>query len=310
MSRQASCYTTPMIRKTDSWWLGICGCPRCGKRLNRTEATVLRCKTCGVYPVLGGVPVLVPEPARWCAGFYESALTSLAEVGLADDESVMTLRVFAEGLRSEEAQRFGDDWTKEELEGRAPPSMVTGVGTQAMNELVSLAEVQSVRDWLASRAVGPVVVEVGCGAGLLSEKLAGAKRLLCIDESLRAVLQSSQRSGGLPVVGDAAALPLQSNSVDSLVAENVIDLLDAPGDFFESAYRVLKRKGQVLLCTPDPSLGDPEHDDSIAAALAEGIGFRVDEQLDGAPWLRRHSSRHLEVYLVQALALTKQKRLV
>jgi SAM-dependent methyltransferase len=255
--------------------------------------------------VLGGAPILVPEPAQWCAAFYDSALSALAEVALADDVSVSTLRAFADGMRGAEAQRFADDWTREELEGRAPPVMVEGVGTQALNELVALSEVQSVREWLASRVEGRCVVEVGCGAGVLSEKLSPAKQLVVIDSSLRAVLQASQRSGGYPVVGDAMSLPLQKASVDSLVAENVVDLLEAPGDFFVGAQQALKKRGRLLVCTPEPSLNDPDQDDATLAKLAEGVGFVVSDVLDGAPWLRRHSPRHLEVYLVQALCLIK-----
>ncbi len=286
------------------WSLSVLGCPRCSKKL-AAAGTVLRCRSCGVYPVLGGVPILVPEPARWCASFYDSALAALAEVSLADDLSLSTLRAFAEGLPGEEAQRFGDDWTREELEGRAPPTMIEGVGSQALAELITLSEVQSVREWLAARVEGDCVVEVGCGAGLLSEKLSAAKRLVVIDLSLRAVLQASQRSGGLPVVGDATAVPVQKGVVDSLVAENVVDLLEAPGDFFVSAHRALRHRGRLLLCTPEPSLNDPEHDDSTVASLAQGVGFKVDDLLEGAPWLRRHSPRHLEVYLVQALSLRR-----
>ena len=286
------------------WALSVLGCPRCAKKLV-AAGTVLRCRRCGVYPVLGGAPILVPEPARWCASFYDSALAALAEVGLADDLSLSTLRAFADALPGEEAQRFADDWTREELEGRAPPTMIDGVGSQALNELATLSEVQSVREWLAARVEGDCVVEVGCGAGLLSEKLSAAKRLVVVDVSLRAVLQASQRSGGLPVVGDATSLPVQKASVDSLVAENVVDLLEAPGDFFVSAHQALRKKGRLLLCTPEPSLNDPERDDSTLASLAEGVGFKVNELLEGAPWLRRHSSRHLEVYLVQALSLSR-----
>ncbi len=291
------------MKHAPEWALTVLGCPRCARRLKADGSTVLRCKECGVFPVLGGAPILVPEPARWCAAFYESALAALTEVGLADDLSLSTLRAFADGMRGEEPERFGDDWTREELEGRAPPTLVDGVGSQALNELVTLSEVQSVREWLASRVTGDCVVEVGCGAGLLSEKLSSAKHLVVIDLSLRSVLQASQRSGGYPVVGDAEVLPLQKASVDSLVAENVIDLLEEPGAFFERAKTSLKKRGQLLLCTPEPSLGDPQGDDSKMVELAATAGFKVLEVLDGAPWLRRHSTRYLEVYLVQALSL-------
>lgn len=288
-----------------SWATRVLGCPRCGRSLVGS-GTLLRCSgRCGVYPVLGGAPVLVPEPARWCAVFYESALAALAEVGLVDDGSLSTLRAFADGMKGQPPERFGDDWTREELEGRAPPELVEGVGSQALHELVTLSEVQSVREWLASRIEGDTVIEVGCGAGMLSEKLSSAKRLVVMDVSLRAVLQASQRSGGLPVVADAVGLPLQKGMVDTLVAENVIDLLEAPDEFLTEAQRVLRKKGRLLLSSPEPALRDPEHDDATLTMLAEKIGFTVDESLDGAPWLRRHSTRHLEVYLVQALSLRR-----
>jgi len=288
-----------------AWATKVLGCPRCGKPL-KAAGTVLRCtRRCGVYPVLGGAPVLMPEPARWCAAFYESALAAMAEVGLADDASLSTLRAFAESMQGEPPERFGDDWTREELEGRAPPTLIDGVATQALQELITLSEVQSVREWLASRIEGDCVVEVGCGAGVLSEKLSAAKRLVVIDVSLRAVLQASQRSGGLPVVADATGLPLQKGVVDTLVAENVVDLIDAPDEFLTEAQRVLRKRGRLLISSPEPSLRDPERDDATLIRLAENIGFTVSESLDGSPWLRRHSTRHLEVYLVQGLSLTR-----
>jgi ubiquinone/menaquinone biosynthesis C-methylase UbiE len=102
---------------------------------------------------------------------------------------------------------------------------------------------------------------------------------------------------------DAQALPLRAKSLDGLLAENVVDLVDDPEAFFTSAKLALKPKGALLISSPAPSLQSPDEDDRMLARIARSAGFTVDESADGLPWLRRNSGRFLEVWLVQVLAL-------
>jgi SAM-dependent methyltransferase len=148
---------------------------------------------------------------------------------------------------------------------------------------------------------------VGCGAGARSEVLAQrVERLVVADLSLRAVLRARARAARhdaevAGVVLDAQALPLRRASLDLLVAEHLVDLLDEPFEFLSQARAAVKKGGTLLVTTPEPSFGFGE--DAALEALARRARFKVVERRDGLPWLRVNSSRFVETYLVQALAL-------
>jgi SAM-dependent methyltransferase len=266
-----------------------------------------RCGACGPYPVLGDVPVLVADPSAYCATFHAAILAALAEQGMADREVVAVVEAFAEG-RAEAPQAFGDDWTPHEDSGDAAPVPVKGAATRALGTLLRVAREDGPASWLESR-MRPVdlALEVGCGAGERSEALAQhARRLLVGDLSLRAVFRARARAARhdaevAGVVMNAEALPVKRGALDLLVAEHVVDLLDEPFEFLTQARQALGRKGELLVTTPEPSLGFGE--DAALERLAVRAKFRVKERRDGLPWLRVNSARFVECYLVQALAL-------
>lgn len=104
------------------------------------------------------------------------------------------------------------------------------------------------------------------------------------------------------MVMNAQALPVRKGTLHLLVAEHVVDLLDEPFDFLTQARAALHKQGSLLITTPEPSLGFGE--DDALEGLAVRAKFRVQERRDGLPWLRVNSSRFVETYLVQALALS------
>lgn len=289
------------------WSSSVLRCPRCGGGLEMGPH-LARCAPCGPYPVLGGVPVLVTNPSDYCATFHDAILAALAEQGLADREGVAVVEAFAEG-RHEAAQSFGDDWTSHEISGTPPPRPVKGAATRALSTLLSVAHKHGPGRWVEGK-LHPVklALEVGCGAGgralLLAQK---AQRLVLGDISLRAVLRARARAARheadvVGVVMNAQALPLRRGSMDVVVAEQVVDLLDEPFEFLTQARAMLTRQGRLLITTPEPSLGFGG--DEALERLAERAGFRVLERRDGLPWFRVSSPRFVECYLVQALEMS------
>ncbi|MGV3623025.1 MAG: methyltransferase domain-containing protein [Archangium sp.] len=285
--------------KNDAWWFDVLVCPACGGALCDGGA-LARCDECGPFPVLAGVPVLVADPYSWCARFRESILATLAEFDAADAQSVEVVRAFA-GESNAAPELFGDDWTEHELRGEAAPVPVKGPAATTLKSLFAQAGKSGPGAWLAAHMQRALVaVEVGCGAGERSEMLAmRADKLVVADLSLRAVLTARKRAARFRadvfgVVMDAENLPLAPKSVDVLMAEHVVDLLDAPEAFFESAAAAVTKKGRVLVTTPDPM----ELEDLAAEAK-----LKVIARADGLPWLRVNSERFVELYLVRALAL-------
>ncbi len=274
-----------------------CPMPECGGGLATTaDPGVITCMRCEApWPVLAGVPVLVPNPGAWLAAHRESVLACLAECGAATPAAVDLIDTFAEHFPGEEALRFGDDWTAAERAGAPPPIPLEGAPA-ALGQLLdtsSSAGPEGRLDALLGEVTG-TVLEVGPGAGGLSVRLAPRCRLLVVaDLSLRAVLVARDRTpGAFGLVADASWLPLRPGTVDAVVAANVFDLLDDAEPFLDGAAEALADGGLLALSAPEDIVIDVE----------AHPGFVVEAVEDAVPWIRAHDPRHYEMYLVQVVA--------
>lgn len=272
--------------------LDLIACPACGGRLAVADrdGLVLACRRCPArYPVLGGVPIVVPAPATYLAAYRDAVLATLADAGRATRRAVEVVRAFAEAAGPAEPLAFGDDWVAREDARPAPATDDAAIArwlTDVPDPTAGIAALVP--------ASARVVVEVGCGAAGLTRALVARDRLVvAADLSLRAVLRSLGR-GVDGVVADAEALPFRPRSIDALCAVNLIDLLGLPDEFLVGASAALRATGRAILTTPDPSLASGD-DDTFARALA-AAGFTVDEYRRGTPWLRAHSPRHYQLY--------------
>ncbi|MEZ4404091.1 MAG: methyltransferase domain-containing protein [Kofleriaceae bacterium] len=254
----------------------------------------LRCRACGaVYPVLAGVPVVVPSPMDYLASYRDPVLATLAELGAATPAAVALVDQFAAPARGRaEPLGFGDDWTVDEGDAARPPA-ATADATIA-GWLAAVPD-PSARLAAAVPADADVVVEVGCGGNLLARQLARRGRTVVVaDLSFRAVARTVAATGALGVVVDAAALPFGAGTVDAVVAANLLDLLDEPGGFVAGAVAALAPAGALILSTPDPALGTDEP--GFLAGLLADHGLTATTIAAGVPWLRAHSSRYFQLY--------------
>lgn len=96
------------------------------------------------------------------------------------------------------------------------------------------------------------VLDVGCGTGaviaLLHEKYPD-KRYTGLDltPDMIAAAQAKRLPGTEFVVGDAENLPFADESFDALLCSNSFHHYPNPSAFFESAHRVLRRGGRLIL---------------------------------------------------------------
>ncbi len=268
----------------------------------------LPCAECELsWPVLGGVPFLVPDPAAYLSSYRESVLTTLVEVGLASAAALALVDEFCEGHQSD-VMRYADDWTSQEVGAEVGELAEGGAARAAFQALLHQERegglVQTLLGMLGDKEAG-TIIEVGPGAGGLSSQLADrCQELLLIDFSLRSVLRAQRacaagRAQVAAVVGDASSLELASDKASLVVAANLVDLLDQPDSFLIAASRWLVRDGGLILSTPDPSLGGER--DEFVRELLESLEFSVDEVVDGIPWIRMHSPRYSQLYWLQAL---------
>lgn len=116
---------------------------------------------------------------------------------------------------------------------------------------------------------GAVLVDLGCGAGLLAPYLAGkGYRHVGVDLTASALAQAAEH-GVTPVRGDVLHAPLGDGCADVVTAgeilEHVVDLRVAVGE----ACRLLRRGGLLVL------------DTLAATALARVVAVTVAERLPG-----------------------------
>lgn len=170
---------------------------------------------------------------------------------------------------------------------RAPVSSIVF----PLSRLEKLRRIESWHFWFVSRRelvasllrrevrAGETLLDVGCGTGAnLALAAAGIRRLgvdIHIEELTRGMLQ-----------GDATSLPLRPESVDVVLALDVLEHVDDDAMLAEVA-RVLRRGGRLIATVPavralwsvrDEAAGHRRrYDRSTLRALALRHGFRVRE---------------------------------
>jgi SAM-dependent methyltransferase len=128
---------------------------------------------------------------------------------------------------------------------------------------------------IAALAAGATVVDIGCGAGmdlLLAARAVGPNgRAIGVD--MTASMAERARTGARMLgatqvevrVGDALDLPVESESVDFVISNGVLNLTPDKGKAFSEVLRVLKPGGQFLY-----------GDIVVASELSESIRRDID----------------------------------
>jgi 2-polyprenyl-6-hydroxyphenyl methylase / 3-demethylubiquinone-9 3-methyltransferase len=118
---------------------------------------------------------------------------------------------------------------------------------------------------------GALLVDVGCGAGLLAPHLAGkGYRHVGIDLTVSA-LEQARTHGVRPLNGDAVALPLADTTADVVVAGEILEhVTDLPGTVAELC-RILRPGGLLVLDTLN------------ATAVSRLIVVHLGERMPGVP---------------------------
>jgi SAM-dependent methyltransferase len=290
-------------------------CPRCGADLPFTPAapteeddgvSELTCEEGCVYPALGGVPLLLVDAEGYIGRHRESLVTTLAEEDRLSRSTLATIRAFA---ADEDLVPLADDWTAAEADGEGLPRRGT---TASPLEAIyaplrgpqGATVAQAIKGRIPKKIKGDVCI-VGAGAGL------GALRWLprnvepwVVDLSLRGALLATKALGrGTPVVADVEDLPFLEDSLDLVVAENVLDLVGDPARACSAIARSLRPGGTAIVSSPDPSLGGD--DETTLAQLLGEAGLTVTACDDDLLWPRPHSRRRVELYVVQVLTCRK-----
>lgn len=129
---------------------------------------------------------------------------------------------------------------------------------------------------------GAVLVDAGCGGGLLAPHLAG-KGYRHVGVDLReSGLRAAAEHGVRPVNGDVTALPLATGSADVVAAGEILEhVTDLPGTVAELA-RVLKPGGLLVVDT----VNDNPLSRFVTVTLGELVGLAPKNLHDPALFVR------------------------
>ncbi|MCS6829397.1 MAG: class I SAM-dependent methyltransferase [Armatimonadota bacterium] len=118
-------------------------------------------------------------------------------------------------------------------------------------------------DWLVRRLplpLHPVIVDVGCGTGATAVQLQQYGMVIGVDISPLALSWSRKRGLDNLLLAAAERLPLAKESVDVIVATDILEHLDDDIAVLAEFYRTLKPGGYVVVTVPAYSILWSEHD--------------------------------------------------
>jgi ubiquinone/menaquinone biosynthesis C-methylase UbiE len=165
-------------------------------------------------------------------------------------------------------------------------------------------------EYIARRYPTPIVVDAGGGDGWFMkrcEESVPGMRGVVVDLSDVVVANGMKRNQPRAVTGISGAidhLPFQSNSVDCVIAIEVMEHVLRPADAFASVCRVLKPGGSFVLTTPNPVSYALWFEEGKLGGLFAGVGSILKGRVPDKQREVREVDGVLERYLTPAKILS------
>lgn len=98
------------------------------------------------------------------------------------------------------------------------------------------------------------ILDIGCGSAWVAEFFTNKSvKVYSFDISLLNTLRAKKKVPdrlNIPLVGDSLSLPLKVNSIDCVIASEVIEHVIDPKLFVKELFRVVKPGGRLIIATP------------------------------------------------------------
>jgi len=115
--------------------------------------------------------------------------------------------------------------------------------------------IASVIHQLVDKVQARCVLEIGCGTGYWLLELHDRLSCMGLDYSSGMLAKAREKGPSLSLVqGDASLLPFQDCSLDLVFCVNALHHFDQPEVFISEAYRLLRKRGVLVIVGMDPSV--------------------------------------------------------
>ncbi len=99
------------------------------------------------------------------------------------------------------------------------------------------------------------ILDVGCGSGWIAQKfLSPDRKVFSLDVSktnpLRIHNSLNDNINHFPIVADAFQLPFRDNTLDCVIASEIIEHTYNPKEFIRELFRVVAKGGRLIISTP------------------------------------------------------------
>ena len=314
----------------------------CGSE-EEVESGLLRCPACGkVYPILAGLPVLVPDPAQFVADhliyfFLPTAQPEALEDWLAE---ALTGAGWYEATRRNCSTYGWDHYADCD-----PDEMADGVASRPGSALQSLA---TALDAMPTAPPGPAL-DIGCAAGrttfALAERVTGCVLGIDVNVPLLRLARQVLHDGEVAYarfdlgrayqrrrfpfspacrgrvdfwIADAHQPPFAARRFGTLVALNMIDCLQKPTEALAALGGVMKRDAWAVIGMPydwseavtpvvdwiaGTSSSEVGETETQLKTQLESMGLRIVREWPHQPWRVRLHRRASVTYHTHLLLL-------
>ncbi|MEZ4361811.1 MAG: methyltransferase domain-containing protein [Kofleriaceae bacterium] len=297
---------------------------------------ILRCECGRSYPILGGVPLLLRDPA----GYVQNELASIIEGELSAEVQALLASSGPDDAPYARLQEHLSIYLDAHWGDRAEPAPdgpTPELGAAALLEKVAAR---------AAHRVG-LAIELGCSVGRFVAELArGADHVVGLDLHLGALRRARRLLAGEDVIynrrvagrhyraatargddlgdrvswicSDALDPPLLPGEYGRVVALNLLDSVSRPAQLLQVLDGLCAPGGELLLASPyawqsgiveeDARLGGADPAAELAARLQGGVELRARYELeeeDDVSWTLRKDQRSAVSYRVHYLRARK-----
>ena len=120
---------------------------------------------------------------------------------------------------------------------------------------LNLARIKTFTSMISGLGKNLMVLDVGCGDGLLSEPIAKMGNTVASIDLPTIVKVAQKRHVSWVLAGDAEKLAFADGSFDVVLASEVVEHLWNPDSFLAEACRVLKPEGYLIVEAPEGKAG-------------------------------------------------------